>query len=204
MRAQPVKLELEGGRARLEPLSLAHAPDLTIAAQDDAIWRYLPEPRPMDVAAVEAFIGRALDQATKVGDVPFAIIDRRAGRAVGSTRYLDIQPENLALEIGWTWLGVSAQRSSVNTECKFLLLRHAFEALGCIRVQLKSDARNERSRRAMERIGATFEGILRRHRIMHDGHQRDSSYYSVLDNEWPGVKQRLDAMLRADRTSWDR
>lgn len=193
--AAPVVLQLEPGRARLEPLTPAHAPDLTVAAQDDLIWKYLPELRPTDEPAVRALIGRALDSARTAGDIPFAIIDRTSGRAVGSTRYLDVQPANRGLEIGWTWLGSAAQRTSINTECKSLLLRHAFETLGCIRVQLKSDARNERSRRAMERIGATFEGILRRHRIMPDGHQRDSSYYSILDTEWPAAKARLETML---------
>jgi RimJ/RimL family protein N-acetyltransferase len=114
---------------------------------------------------------------------------------VGSTRYLDIRRENRGLEIGWTWLAAAVQRTAVNTECKYLLLRHAFETLGAIRVQLRTDLRNLRSQRAIERIGATREGVFRQERIMWDGYLRDSVFYSVIDCEWPAVKARLEARL---------
>ncbi len=138
-----------------------------------------------------ALIEPALEELAAGRQIPFAIVDRAIGRAVGSTRYLDIQPANRGIEIGWTWIGTAHQRTAINTECKFLLLRHAFETLGAIRVQLKTDLRNERSQRAMERIGAAREGVLRQNMLLWDGHRRDSVYYSVLVDEWPRVRERL-------------
>jgi RimJ/RimL family protein N-acetyltransferase len=133
---------------------------------------------------------------SETGDeLPFAVIHLATGRVAGATRYMDIRPEHRGLEIGGTWYGTDFQRTAVNTECKYLLLRHAFEVLGCIRVQLKTDSRNERSQRAIERIGAVREGVLRNHMIMPDGVYRHSVYYSVLDAEWAGVKRRLEQML---------
>ena len=129
--------------------------------------------------------------------LPFAIVETDKGRAVGSTRFLNIRPEHRGLEIGWTWIGREWQRTSVNTETKFLLLRHAFERLGCIRVELKTDARNERSQQAIERIGAKREGILRSHMLVQEGFRRDSVYFSVLDEEWPAVKEGLEKRLRS-------
>jgi RimJ/RimL family protein N-acetyltransferase len=126
---------------------------------------------------------------------PFAVIHLPTGRAVGSTSYLDIQPQNRALEIGGTWYAPPFQRTGVNTECKFLLLQHAFEQLGCLRVQFKTDLRNERSQRALERIGAMKEGLLRKNLTMPDGYQRSSVVYSILDDEWPAVRARLERML---------
>ncbi|HRJ48186.1 MAG TPA: GNAT family protein, partial [Opitutaceae bacterium] len=125
----------------------------------------------------------------------FAVIRRADGRAVGSTSYLDIAPEHRRIEIGWTWLGAEARRTAINTECKYLLLRHAFETLGCGRVQLKTDARNLRSQAAIERIGAKREGVLRRHLVMPDGFVRDTVMFSILAEEWPAVKARLEANL---------
>jgi RimJ/RimL family protein N-acetyltransferase len=116
---------------------------------------------------------------------------------IGATRYLDIRSEHRGLEIGGTWYAVEHQRTGVNTECKYLLLRHAFEVLGCIRVQLKTDSLNERSQRAIERLGAVHEGVLRSHMIMPDGRRRDSVYYSILDSEWPRIKERLLDMMRS-------
>jgi RimJ/RimL family protein N-acetyltransferase len=124
-------------------------------------------------------------------DLPFCVIFRETGKAIGMTRFLDIQPANRALEIGGTWYATEFQRTRVNTECKFLLLQRAFEVLGCNRVQFKTDVRNERSRRAIERIGARFEGILRDHLIMPDGTIRSSAYFSILACEWPVVKEQL-------------
>lgn len=193
-------LELPGGRARLEPLSLDHTTDLLAAAAEDGIWLYMPAPRPRTHEDMSAMINAALEARGTGEAYPFAVIDRSTGRAVGSTRYLEIQAQNLALEIGWTWYGATARRTSINTECKYLLLRHAFERAwpqGAHRVQFKTDERNERSRNALLRIGARFEGILRRHRVMHDGHVRSSAYFSVIREEWPSVKTRLEAVLAA-------
>lgn len=190
----PRPVVLAGRHGRLEPLTPDHAPGLFAAAQNDAVWRYLPRARPTDEAAVRAMIAEALEAAATGGQVPFAIVDA-AGRVAGSTRYMDIVRESRGLEIGWTWLGAAWQRTPVNTECKYMLLRHAFESLGALRVQLRTDARNERSQNAILRIGAAFEGRFRRHRIMHDGYIRDSMFYSVIAEEWPGVKARLEGFL---------
>jgi RimJ/RimL family protein N-acetyltransferase len=126
--------------------------------------------------------------------VAFAIVSAASGAAVGSTRFLNIERPHRALEIGWTWIGPAWQRSAINTECKLLLLGHAFEQLGAHRVTLKTDARNLRSQRAIERVGGVREGVLRRHRVCWDGFVRDSVYYGIIDGEWPQVKSRLEAM----------
>lgn len=129
-------------------------------------------------------------------DLPFAVIHLDSGQVIGSTRYLEIHPLDLGLEIGGTWYAAAHQRTAVNTECKYLLLRHAFEALGCIRVQFKTDLRNERSQRALERIGAAWEGVLRNHMLLPDGTRRHSVYYSILDTEWPLVKKGLEEKMK--------
>ena len=136
-----------------------------------------------------------LSRAEKGTDLPFVAIHLASGRAAGATRYLNIMPQDRGLEIGGTWYGPEFQRTVVNTECKYLLLHHAFETLGCIRVQLKTDLRNERSQKAIERIGAVKEGVLRNHMILPDGHIRHSVYYSILDTEWPEVKKRLEQIV---------
>jgi len=128
-------------------------------------------------------------------DLPFVVIHQNSGRAIGMTRYLNIEPQNRAVEVGGTWYGPGYQRTMVNTECKLLMLAYAFECLGCIRVQLKTDLRNERSQRAIERIGAVREGVLRDHVILEDGYVRSSVYYSILSREWPRVKQHLLKLL---------
>ena len=137
-----------------------------------------------------------LSRAEKGTDLPFAVVHLASGRVAGATRYLNIMPNDRGLEIGGTWYGLEFQRTAVNTECKYLLLEYAFEILGCIRVQFKTDLRNERSQRAIERLGAKHEGILRNHMILPDGRYRDSVYYSIIDKEWPEVKTRLEAMLK--------
>jgi RimJ/RimL family protein N-acetyltransferase len=136
-----------------------------------------------------------LSRAEKGTDLPFVAIQLSTGRVAGATRYLNIMPKDRGLEIGGTWYGPEFQRTPVNTECKYLLLRHAFETLGCIRVQLKTDLRNERSQKAIERLGAVREGVLRNHMILPDGRYRHSVFYSILDTEWPDVKNRLEQML---------
>lgn len=195
MHVVPVTLELPGGAVRLEPLSVDHAPALFEASRDPDIWRFLPDAQPTTQAEMLAMIHVALTEQTRGSRVPFAVVDTRLGAAAGSTSYLDIQPANRSLEIGWTWLGAAVRRTAVNTQCKYLLLSHAFEALGAVRVYLKTDARNERSQRAILRIGALYEGCLRRSRVTHTGYIRDTKYYSVLDDEWPVVKSRLETLL---------
>jgi RimJ/RimL family protein N-acetyltransferase len=187
---------LEGSFVRLEPLTHTHAVDLFEAAQNNEVWRYLPAPRPTRLEEINNLIESAF--ALKVGgtQMPFAIVDRASNRAIGSTRYLDIQPANRNLEIGWTWLGRDYWRSPRNTECKYLLLQHAFETQQAIRVCLKTDKRNLISQAAIERIGGVKEGILRNHMILHDGYIRDSVYYSILDSEWGAVKATLETFLK--------
>lgn len=188
---------LEGKYARLEPLTLAHADDLFRAAQDEEIWRYMPAPTPSAVDDVRAWMQAALDLQARGAALPFAIVDRASERAIGSTRYLDISANDRHVEIGWTWLAKDFWRTPINTECKYMLLKHAFETLGCIRVQLKTDSRNERSQRAIERIGAVREGVLRRVVVMYNGYQRSSVFYSILDDEWDAVKKRLEEKMNA-------
>lgn len=179
----------------LEPLGLSHAEDLFAAGRDDATWAYMPRPALRSVEDAASMVRQALVQTGAGEEVAFAIVSTASGRAVGSTRFLDIQRPHQALEIGWTWIGVSWRRTPINTECKLLLLGHAFEALGAHRVTLKTDARNAASQRAIERIGGMREGVLRRHRVCWDGVVRDTVYYGIVDGEWPAVKERLVRML---------
>ena len=191
----PTPVVLYGEAVRLEPLDYTHAEDLLAAGADPDIWRYMPIPQPMAVGQLRAWIDEAWQLAAAGEQIPFAILDPVTDRAFGSTRFLEIRRTWRTLEIGWTWLAASVQRTRVNTECKYLLLRHAFEDLGALRVQFKTDGRNEQSQRAIERIGAVKEGVLRKQRVNHDGYVRDAVYYSILDDEWPAVKARLEEML---------
>jgi RimJ/RimL family protein N-acetyltransferase len=192
MQVEPVTLE--GTWVRLEPLAERHAEDLAEVVGPEEIWTWMSA-RPSTVADVRGWIETTLNAQATGTELPFAIVERNHGKAIGSTRFLDIQPHHRGVEIGWTWLGRDYWRTPMNTECKYLLLRHAFETWNCIRVQLKTDRRNERSRRAIERIGGQFEGILRNHRVLADGTYRDSAYYSITDREWPEVKARLEARM---------
>ena len=192
----PGPVTLEGVHVRLEPLARRHAGDLFEVGTDESIWAYMPRPVLKSVQDTQTMIGQALEVAAGGTQIPFAIIDRRSGRAVGSTRYLDIRRPDRGIEIGWTWLGAAFQRTALNTEGKLLLLTHAFEDQGAVRVQLKTDLRNERSQRAIERLGAVREGVLRKHIILWDGFIRDTVYYSILDSEWPEVKRRLEHLLQ--------
>lgn len=189
MNIHPVTLT--GDVVRLEPLSQQHTPDLAVAGADESIWRYMPYGPVTTAARMRAWVQDILERQKLGGDLPFAVIHLASGRAVGSTRYMDIRREHRGLEIGGTWYGVAYQRTAVNTESKYLLLRHAFEALGCLRVQLKTDLRNERSQRAIERLGAVREGVLRNHMILPDGFVRSSVMYSLIAEEWPRVRQHL-------------
>jgi RimJ/RimL family protein N-acetyltransferase len=186
MRVEPVVLQGDG--VRLEPLQQDHANGLYNRGRTAADWTYLPRACFIDIADVRQWIG----EATAAPDQQaFAIVETGKDRAVGSTRYLNIRPEHRSLEIGWTWLGQEWQRTGINTEAKLLLLSHAFERIGCVRVEFKTDARNLRSQRALERIGATREGVMRNHMIVQGNYVRDSVYFSVIDKDWQGVKERL-------------
>jgi RimJ/RimL family protein N-acetyltransferase len=147
------------------------------------------------------WIQQALAVQESGTQIPFATVLRESGRAIGSTRYLDIRRADRGPEIGWTWIAPQHQRSAVNTECKYLLLRHAFEDLEAVRVQLKTDRRNERSQHAIKRLGAVREGVLRKHMAVRDGFIRDTVYYSILDSEWPEVRRRLEDFLQ--RPAWN-
>lgn len=188
-------LTLTGKHVRLEPLQLSHAAALLRAGHDPDIWTFMSFNASASAEAMEAWIIEALSLQQAGTCLPFVVIDQRNGHVVGSTRYLDIVAKNYGLEIGWTWLAPEVRRTVVNTECKYLLLRHAFEDLQAIRVQLKTDSRNVRSQRAIERIGGIKEGVLRNHVIMPDGHYRHSVYYSILNTEWEQVRHNLSAKL---------
>jgi RimJ/RimL family protein N-acetyltransferase len=193
-------VELIGERAKIIPLEAIHTKDLFEAGRSAEIWTYMPR-------KVEKFedmvllVDEALTAKEKGLNFPFIIIDQETDRIVGSTRFSDISIPNRNLEIGWTWLSPETWRTRINTECKYLLLRHCFETLSTIRVQLKADARNVRSLRAMERMGAVKEGVLRKNRIMYDGYVRDSVYYSILVEEWAAIKARLEMFLGGHPTA---
>jgi RimJ/RimL family protein N-acetyltransferase len=187
---------LTGSVVRLEQLSEQHVPDLTVAGHDERIWRYMLYVYPDNEEKMLAWVRDILARQAAGTDLAFAVIHCESGRAIGATRYLEIRPEHRGLEIGGTWYATEFQRTAVNTECKYLLLKHAFEVLGCIRVQFKTDARNLHSIQAIERLGAAREGVLRNHYILPDGVYRDSVYFSILDNEWPKLKERLEEMLK--------
>ncbi len=186
---------LQGDVVRIEPLRPEHASALYAISQDPVIWRYLTSVQPTSLHEMERWLEAALAGQASGSELPFVITALATGHIVGSTRYLAIMPPQRGLEIGWTWLGREARRTRINTECKYLLLRHAFETLGAIRVQLKTDSRNTMSQQAIERLGAVKEGVLRNHMIMPDGYFRHSVYYSILDSEWADVKKRLALWL---------
>lgn len=188
----PRPVELRGTHVLLQPLAQEHAQGLFNRGQEARDWDYMPRPCFVDLADTRQWIDEALGRPDHL---PFAIVERGRDRAVGSTRFLSIEPSHHRLEIGWTWLGRDWQRTPVNTEAKYLLLRHAFERLRMQRVEFKTDARNSRSQAALERIGAVREGVLRQHMRVQDGYKRDSVYFSILDSEWPEVKTQLEARL---------
>lgn len=189
---QPVVLA--GTHVRLEPLEARHLDGIIAAGQDASIWQWMPV-MPRTHEEYEHWMSQAFAQQAAGTQLPFATIDAASGDVIGSTRLLAISAPDSRVEIGWTWLTPSVQRSPVNTECKYLLLRHCFEDVGCMRVELKTDSRNSKSRNAILRIGATEEGTFRKHQRAQHGVQRDTVWYSILFEEWPGVKQRLEAML---------
>ena len=188
-------LVLTGNHVRLEPMTEAHISGLAKIGVGQNFWDFMLYGRMDSEEDMRGWVLDIITRSEKGTDLPFAVIHLSSGRVAGATRYLNIIPKDRGLEIGGTWYGTEFQRTAVNTECKYLLLRHAFETLDAIRVQLKTDLRNERSQRAMERIGAKKEGILRNHMVLPDGRYRDSVYYSILDTEWPEVKKKLEEMM---------
>lgn len=187
---------LTGQVVRLEMLSARHVSDLTEAGQDANIWKYMVYGTIQNLSQMAELVEELLRRQENGTDLPFAVIHLTTNRAIGMTRFMDIRPQDHALEIGGTWYAPSYQHTAVNTESKLLLLVHAFEVLGCIRVQFKTDSRNIRSQEALDRIGAVREGVLRNHMILHDGYIRDSVYYSIIASEWPGVKEHLIRKLQ--------
>ncbi len=186
---------LEGSIVVLEPLGEEHADELWEVAQAPEIWAWLAH-----VGSSREYFDRwmelTLDAARTGSEGPFVTRELAGGRAVGSSRYLNVRPADRAMEIGWTWLHPSAWRTGANVEAKLLMLGHAFETLECVRVEFKTDARNERSRAALAALPAQFEGVMRNHMIVPDVGRRDSAYYSVIDSEWPEVKANLQRRLR--------
>lgn len=193
MKVEP--LTLEGNVVRLEPIGERHVADLAKVGLEDEIWRFMRYGKMKTIAQMTVWVRELLVLQDQGSDLPFAVIYKETGAAVGCTRYLNIDTLDRSLEIGGTWYGLDYQGTLVNTDCKYLLLKHAFEELGCVRVWFKTDSRNQRSQRAIQRLGAVREGVLRNHMLLPDGYIRDSVVYSVLPNEWPQVKMKLEARL---------
>jgi RimJ/RimL family protein N-acetyltransferase len=191
-RLEPVTLE--GRIVRLEPLSLEHVSRLAEVGLDQEIWRWTLV-RPQSEADLRDWAASTIAARNAGTELPFATIDVATGRPIGATRYLNIVMEHRRLEIGWTWVAPAWQRTGANREAKLLMLEHAFDRLGCRRVEFKTDSNNEKSRKALLGIGAKFEGIFRNHMLMPDGRTRHTAWYSVVDEEWPNVRAGLEAML---------
>lgn len=192
MNVEPVVLE--GTYVRMEPLEADHIDALSGFAFKEGVWQWtanLMNSRD----DLQRYIDKALDEKACGSSIPFVTVERASGRVVGSTRFGNIDRDNRKAEIGWTWVDPAWQRTYVNTEAKLLMFTHAFETWKCVRVELKTDALNARSRAAIERIGAKEEGILRNHMITESGRNRDTVYFSIIESEWPAVKENLKAML---------
>jgi N-acetyltransferase len=188
------EMVLDGQVVRLKPLKLQHLDGLCAVGLDEEIWRWSPS-QIKNYADMKNYVESALNEQKQGISLPFATVDKNTKKVVGSTRFGNIDVKNRRVEIGWTWIGKDWQRTAVNTEAKLLMLRHAFENWKCIRVELKTDALNEKSRKAILRIGAKEEGIFRQHMITDSGRFRDSVYYSILDTEWQNVKSNLEARV---------
>lgn len=188
---------LEGRLVRLEPLGSRHEDDLWEASRDPRVWRWLTAVQPRTRGEWRGWMDEALARAAGGLDLPFATVLRATGVAVGSTRFLALRPEHGSLEIGWTWLAPSAWGTGANHEAKLLQLRHAIEVWGCRRVELKTDALNAPARGSMEAFGAVFEGVHRKHMLVRGGENRDSAWYSVVDDDWPATRAKLEALLDA-------
>lgn len=193
MKIEPIALD--GDRVRLEPMRRDHIDPLTAAGGFDDLWKWTSA-KATSRESMTDYVEAALSDAQRSVALPFVTVDKPSGTIVGSTRFGNIDPANRRAEIGWTWISPAFQRTYVNSEAKYLMLRHAFDVWDCVRVELKTDVLNEKSRNAMLRLGAVEEGVLRRHILTHNGRFRDTIYYSVLDHEWPAVRARLEARLR--------
>ena len=190
----PEPVTLEGTHVRLEPLTLAHFDRLCEAGAEPVLWKWTMT-RADTPEEMRAYVDGALRGQADGSMLPFVTVDRSSGTVAGSTRYGNIDVANRRLEIGWTWLATRFQRTALNTEAKYLMLRHAFETLGCMRVELKTDAKNDKSRAAMLRMGAREEGIFRKHVLCYGDRVRDSAWYAVVDDDWPAVKAGLEQKL---------
>ena len=182
---------LEGELVRLEPMAREHEAGLWEASRDPLTWQWLSVFQPATLEEMHAYVGDALANQADGTELPLVTIRREDGRVVGSTRYLALRPEHRSVEIGWTWLATEVWGTGINIEAKLLMFEHAFERLGCLRVELKTDARNERSRGAMAALPAQFEGVHRKSMLVRGGQRRDSAWYSVVDDEWPEVRANL-------------
>ena len=190
---------LAGTIIRLEPLAMHHAADLFMASRDPRVWRWLPVLQPETRIEWDDWMTAALERTTAGLELAFATVSHETGHAIGSTRYLALRPEHRSLEIGWTWISPAAWGTGANTEAKLLQLEHAFDVLGCRRCEFKTDALNERANPALAALPATFEGIHRKHMLVREGENRDSAWYSVIDDEWPAVRDALRGRLAASR-----
>lgn len=189
-------VSLIGAHVRLEPLSLAHAEGLLPHALEPEIWLYIPYGNINTLEKLQNMISGLLRKQETGSDLCYTVFHQASNQPIGMTRYISVDRSNYGVEIGGTWYGKDYRRSAVNTEAKYLLLRHAFEVFACQRVQIQSDVRNERSQRAIERLGAVREGIMRKNKRMPDGHQRNSIMYSIIDDEWPAIKAKLEGWLQ--------
>lgn len=187
---------LEGEFVRLEPLKFEHLDALCEVGMTDSLW-FFTSNVVQTVEDMRRYVETALDEFERKISLPFVMIDRRENKIVGSTRFGNIDVKNRKTEIGWTWINPLWQRTYINTEAKFLMLKHAFEVWKCVRVELKTDVQNEKSRNAILRLGAKQEGILRRHLITDSGRFRDTIYFSIIDDEWRDVKENLTAKLKS-------
>jgi RimJ/RimL family protein N-acetyltransferase len=186
---------LEGAIVRLEPLRHEHAPGLWEAAHDPRTWAWLSPLQPSTPEELDTLVDSALAAEAAGTELPLTTRRREDGKIVGSTRFLALRPEHGSVEIGWTWLHPEAWGTGANVEAKLLMLRHAFEAWGCRRVEFKTDALNTRSRKALEALGATFEGVHRKHMVVRSGENRDSAWYAITDDEWPATRRHLERRL---------
>jgi N-acetyltransferase len=191
---QPVILE--GSHVRLDPLSESHHEALCVVGLDPELWKWIPI-QVLDRDQMMRYIRAVLSDQENGTSIPFATVDRASGQVVGATRFMNIDAPNKRVEIGSTWIGKPWQRSAINTEAKYLMMRYAFETLGCNRVELKTDSLNTQSRNAILRIGAKQEGIFRQHMVTWSGRLRDTVYFSVIAPEWPSVKSALEAKIKA-------
>jgi RimJ/RimL family protein N-acetyltransferase len=191
MNVEPCRLT--GDLVVLEPLDMSHVPELANMAQHDEIWTYLDEPTPQAEQPVSAMVAEALDEQEQGVRLPFAVVERKEGRTVGTVSYIDIQRAHYGVEIGWAWIAPQYWQQGIAREAAYLLMRHAFDTLGAVRVAFKTDSRNVRSQRAITALVATQEGVFRNHRILRDGVLRHSIYYSVIREEWPTVRAALES-----------